>query len=161
MARYAHMFVVMVVLLLISASSLVEAAAGAGGEKTCPKAGVDMLKSLGEKLKTNPALLPKEILIMAEFRKYSYEQIKIAVDFVKNKDNNNNFSSCPNAMDSKTGECKNLQEVPPFSACKMYSASSHAMVIADNIVAKKDAIFVAVNILKNVPLSEIEKNWPA
>lgn len=44
MARYAHMFVVMVVLLLISASSLVEAAAGAGGEKTCPKAGVDMLK---------------------------------------------------------------------------------------------------------------------
>ena len=79
-------------------------------------------------------------MVDPQFRKFSYEQVKIAMDFVKNQVlnvNPANFSSCPNAIDKSTGQCKNMQEVPPFSACKIYSASSHDGVIAENVVAKK------------------------
>jgi hypothetical protein len=120
-----------------------------------------VLKALAEK-QGSKDMDTKDILQMPEFQRYSYEQVRIAQEFLKmNKVHldGSEYKSCPVGLDKHSKQCKGLMAMPPFSACKKFSTSAHGSTISEALATKgQTALHVAKDKLKNVPYAEIRQS---
>jgi len=90
-----------------------------------------------------------------DFQKFSFEQVRIAQEFLKMNKVTIDGGSCPVGLDAGSKQCKSMVAMPPFSACKKYSATSHGATVANSKGGGKSALDIAKDILKNVPFSDI------
>lgn len=100
-------------------------------------------------------------LTMKEFKEFSLEQVKVARDFIIRSKGHATSGADECEIDASTGMCLEQTEeaVPAFSACNQWSEAKGRGFVEDAKAAGKDAIWVALNHLTNLPINVIEEHW--
>ena len=105
------------------------------------------------------------ILVMDSFKQFSFEQVRIAQEFLKLNSLQNKNSvlsgSCPVGLDKNSKQCTSMMAMPPFSACKAYADSSWRETIKQAKGSGLSALDIAKNTIKNVPFKGIEEAYNA
>jgi hypothetical protein len=100
-------------------------------------------------------MLTKDVLVMAQFEQFSYEQIQIAQGFLIDFTLSESGQQCPSGLDGSAA-CQASVTMPPFSACKRYTASSHASIVDEQKAAGRSAIDTAKDRMPTVPYKDIK-----
>jgi hypothetical protein len=93
---------------------------------------------------------------LPEYSIYSFEQVRIAQEFLTQNAASIASGSCPVGLDKSSKQCTGMMKMPPFSACRSYSSSQWETTLKKAKTDKLSAEDIAKNVIKNVPYKDIK-----